>query len=47
MTASEALEVHLAELQRRFSRIGGSNWQDKATCKGLPLDLLIGLGLFT
>ena len=39
MTASEALEVHLAELQRRFSRIGGSGWQDKAVCKGLPLDL--------
>lgn len=39
MTASEALEVHLRELQARFSRIGGSGWQDKAACKGLPLGL--------
>lgn len=39
MTASEALELHLTEIQRRFSTIGGSGWQDKAACKGLPIEL--------
>lgn len=39
LTPSEAINQHLNELQNRFGSIGGSGWQDKAACQGLPLEL--------
>lgn len=39
LTVNEALAMHLNELQNRFGSIGGSGWQDKAACQGLPLEL--------